>query len=169
MNAHTNIRVTQAQIGQVLDDLNLFLADDEQFKLDMIEGETDLFEVVRALLNGNEDDEGIVNSLDAQIADREARKDRAKHRITRRKAAITSLMDTARLTKLPLPEATLSLRTLQPRPKVTDVDALPDAFCTISTVRKPDKDAIDVAIEGGATIPGVVMTNGGTSLTVRRK
>jgi hypothetical protein len=163
------IKIAKRDIDRVLDDLNAFLGEDEQLKLDMLEGETGLFEIIRQLLNENEADEGIILALEEQIGSRQLRKERAKARIDRRKTAMSQLMDCAQTTKLGLPEATLSLRTLQPRPKVVDVDELPDAFVKISQVRKADNDAIAVAIEGGATIPGVVMTNGGSSLTVRRK
>jgi len=164
-----SINVAKAQIGQVLDALNHFLDDDEQLKLDMLEGETDLLSIVRRLLEENEADEGAILALESQVEQRRLRKERAKYRIERRKVAIGSLMDTAQLTKLALPEATLSLRTLKARPKVTDADALPDAFVTLSQVRKPDLEAIAAAVEQGAAIPGVTITNGGSSLTVRRK
>jgi len=39
----------------------------------------------------------------------------------------------------------------------------------IETVRKPDREAIDAAFERGETVPGVTVTNGGSSLTIRRK
>jgi hypothetical protein len=169
MNIHTQIRIAHRDIARVLDDLGAFLEDDEQLKVDMIEGQTDLFDVVRAILNANEDDEGTIEVLEQQIGARQIRKDRAKARIERRKQAITSLMDCAGLTKLQLEEATLSLRTLLPRPKVADADALPPAFVNETIIRKPDLDAIKVAVEQGAEIPGVVMTNGSSSLTVRRK
>jgi len=163
------ITLARSQIEGVLDALNHFLHDDEQLRLDMLEGETDLFAVVRRLLNDNEEDEGVILALKSQVEDRKARKDRAEHRIEKRKAAIASLMECAQLAKLPLPEATLSLRTLQPRPKVTDLDALPDEFVTIQQVRKPDLETIAAALEPGVTIPGVTMTNGGVSLSVRRR
>lgn len=165
-----DIKLAKGQISRVLDDLNAFLAsDDEALKLDMIEGETTMFEVCRRLLDDCETDDGIILALDEQIDARKSRKDRAKTRIERRKAAITSLMDSAFLTKLALPEATLSLRTIQPRPKVVDIEQVPAAFRIIETIIKPDNNAIAVAIEGGTEIPGVVMTNGSSSLTIRRK
>jgi len=166
---HEAINLTRNAIGQVLEGLNHFLDEDEQLKLDMLEGETPFLEVVRALLDANEADEGTIKALDEQIEARRLRKERAKYRIERRKATIGSLMDCARLTKLALPEATLSLRTLGSRPKVTDVDALPDEFVTIHHVRKPNLEMIAAAIEPGVVIPGVTLTNGGVSLTVRRK
>lgn len=168
MNQHVEIKLAKAQIGGVMDALQHFLGD-EELKLDMLEGETRLNEIVSALLAANEDDEGVIASLDAQIDVRAERRQRFEARIEGRKKAIASLMDCAALTKLPLPEATISLRTLQPRPKVVEADELPDTFVKVSEVRKPDLEAIKEAVERGETIPGVVMTNGGSSLTVRRK
>lgn len=169
MNIHHKLRVTKAQISGVLDGLQHFLGDDHQLKLDMLEGETALLDVISLLLAENEDDEGIISALDTQIDERGLRIERAKARIDKRKTAIISLMDCAAETSLKLPEATLSLRTLKPRPKVSDAEQLLDDFVIETIVRKPDTEAIAAAIEGGATIPGVTMTNGGSSLTVRRK
>lgn len=171
MNQHVEIKLAKAQIGNVLEALNHFLSDDDEaLKLDMLEGETSLNEIVSRLLADNEDDEGIIAALDAQIDIRAERKQRLQRRIEGRKTAIGSLMDCACITKLPLPEATLSLRTLQTRPKVVDVNLLPIGFYSDKVVRQADMDAIKEAIEAGHPIPsGVVMTNGGSSLTVRRK
>jgi hypothetical protein len=166
---HTDIRLAQRDISRILDDLALFLENDEQFKLSTLEGETDLFEIASKLLDANADDEGLIASLDQRIADINIRKDRAKLRIERRKSALVSLMDCAQIKKLPLPEATVSLRTILPRPKVADHGALPDEFVTIQQVRKPNIEAIEEAIERGEQIPGVTMTNGCASLSVRRK
>lgn len=168
MNKFAEIRLAKAQIGSVMEALARFL-DDEALKLDMLEGETSLNEIVARLLADNEDDEGIITALDAQVDVRAIRKERIQNRIEARKKAIGYLMDCAQITKLHLPEATLSLRTIQPRPKVVDTDELPADFVKVTEVRKPDLEAITNAVERGETIPGVVMTNGGSSLTVRRK
>lgn len=170
MNAHAQIRVAKGEISRVLSILALTpgLDLDEQLKLSTLEGETELNEIVSQLLADNEADEGDVAALETQIDVRKERKDRFKHRIESRKAAIASLMDCARITKLPLPEATVSLRTLQPAPKVIDEDALPDEF--VKLVRKPDTQAIKAAFEEGKPLPpGVILSNGGASLTIRRK
>lgn len=171
MNTHVAIKLAKVDIGRALSILELCpdLDVDEQLKLSTLEGETELNEIVSLLLSLNEDDEGMIEQIKAQIDGRRERVERFKHRIETRKSTIVSLMDTAMLTKLPLPEATVSVRTLGPRLKVTDADALPDAFTIPVTTRKPDMEAIEAAVEKGAVIPGVVMTNGGTSLTVRRK
>lgn len=164
-------RVAKTDITRILSVLALTpgLELDEQLKLSMLEAETELFEVVRALLNENENDDGIIAALNTQVQDRVDRSLRASRRIEARKKAISSLMDCAGETTLKLPEATLSLRTLKPRPKVFDAEQLPDGFYATVTTKKPDHDAINAAFERGEQIPGVTLTNGGASLTVRRK
>lgn len=168
---YVNIKTAKVDIRRALAILELCpdLELDEQLKLSTLEGETELNEVVSALLSGNEDDEGMIAQVKEQIDVRKERIARFERRIETRKNAIVSLMDTAQLTKLPLPEATVSLRTLSGRPKVIDLDALPSAFVTEEVVRKPNNEAIAEAFGRGETIPGVVRTNGAASLTVRRK
>jgi hypothetical protein len=82
MNAHLKIRVAKVDIQRVIASLELCpgFNDDEQLKADMLEGETELFEIVRRLLNENEDDEGAILALKAQIEDRNIRKARAEQR-----------------------------------------------------------------------------------------
>lgn len=171
MNVHVATKLAKIDIGRALSILELCpdLDVDEQLKLSALEGETQLNEIVSLLLAMNEDDEGMIGQIKEQIGVRRERIGRFERRIETRKNAIVSLLDTAHLTKLPLPEATVTLRTLQPRIRVTDPDLLPDAFTIPVTTRKPDTEAIEAAVEKGAVIPGVVMTNGGASLTVRRR
>jgi prolyl-tRNA synthetase len=165
------IRVAKIDIQRIVASLELCpgFNDDHRLKTDMLEGETGLNEIVSALLAENEDDDGLIAALDEQVDVRSIRIERAKARIEARKKAIISLLDCARETTLKLPEATLSLRTLKARPKVTDADQLPDEFVTVETLRKPNREAIDAAFERGQPIPGVTITNGGASLSIRRK
>lgn len=171
MNHHVAIKTAKVDITRALAILELCpdLEVDEQLKLSTLEGETELTEIVSMLLAENEDDEGTIEAVKAQIVMRRERIERFERRMETRKNAIVSLMDTARQTKLPLPEATVTLRTLRPRPKVLDADALPDGFFTEQVIRKPDMDAINAAFEAGKPVPGVTVTNGGASLSVRRK
>lgn len=156
--------LTVLQVKAIMDMLGDELADDEELKLDTLEGETDLFELVSRLLERIENAEGDKAALVSQIQDRNERKARAEKRIDAHRTAIMALMETAQLDRLPLPEATCSLRKIAPKPMVVDESLLPDELCRIS--RKPDMAAIK---QLEAVIPGVAMDNGGTSLTIRRK
>lgn len=172
MNQHLAIRIARTDIQRVLASLKLapgFDPEDEDLKRDMLEGETGLHEVVSQLLAENEDDEGLIAAIDEQVTARGIRAERAEKRIEARKAAIASLMDCAQETTLKLPEATISLRTLKSRPKVVAVDELPPEFREVVSTYKPKMEAIKAAFEAGQSIPGVMVTNGGSSLTVRRK
>jgi hypothetical protein len=169
MNHHVAIKTAKVDIRRAIAILEL-CPDwdlDEQLKLSTLEGETELNEIVSELLAENEDDEGMIAQIKAQIELRRERIARFERRIEARRNAIVSLMDTAQITKLPLPEATISLRTLLPSPKVANEDELPEAYTKI--IRKPDMEAIRAAFQQGIPIPGVVISNGGASLTVRRK
>jgi len=138
--------------------------DDERLLLDTLEGETDLFELVRKLLDGIETDEGDKAILAEQMDARKVRRDRCDARIKARREAVAALLECAGLDKLSLAEATLSLRKMAPKPIVTDAEALPDEFVTFT--RKPNLAAIK---EAQTMPPGVALDNGGTSLTIRRK
>lgn len=161
------IDLTKMQVGAVAAMLRDVLNEDERLYLDTLEGETDLYEIVRRLLNEMEADQGIQLALQEQINDRLSRKARAAEREKHTRQAILALIECAGLTKLALPEATFSVRKVAPKAIVTDDAAVPDDFCKFT--RKPDLAAIKAGLEAGAAIPGVSMDNGGTSLTVRRK
>jgi hypothetical protein len=159
--------LTKIQVESVAAMLRDELAEDERAYLDTLEGETNLYEITRRLLNEIEADESNINGLAEQIADRAARKQRAGKRIEANRTAIMALIECARLDKLTLPEATLSVRKVPPKPIVTDEAAVPDEFCKIT--RKPDMAAIKAGVEAGRAVSGVTFDNGGVSLTVRRK
>ena len=159
------IDLAQSQIAAVA--AMLANDDDDQLKLDTLEGETDLFEISRRILNRIEEDEGAVSVLSEQISDRQARKQQAQRRIERRREALMALMECGKLDKLPLPEATLSVRKVAPKAVVTDEAAVPDDYC--KTIRRPDMAAIKAGVEAGRAIPGIALDNGGASLTIRRK
>lgn len=159
--------LTRIQIEAVAAMLRDELADDERAYLDTLEGETDLYEWASRLLDRIEDDEGNKAKLAEQISDRQARKARADSRIEANRQALMALLDCARLDKLTLPEATISVRSVPPKPFVADEAAVPDDYCRTS--RKPDMAAIKAGVEAGAVIEGVSFDNGGQSITIRRK
>lgn len=166
---HLAVKTVKGDVRRALAILELCpdLELDEQLKLSTLEGETELVELVSILLAQNEDDEGVIAAVKEQIGVRKERIGRFERRVETRRNAILALMDCAMLTKLPLPEATVSVRNLGPRMKIVDEDQIPEAFKI--PVMVPDRDAIEEAVTHGATIPGVIMTNGGASLTIRRK
>jgi hypothetical protein len=135
---------------------------DEQLLLDCLEGQTNVFEMAKTLLEMIEAEEGNIEALTAQMAARKERRDRAAKRIEQYRTAIMAMMESGGIDKLPLPEATCSLRKVAPKLIVTDENLLPDELCKIT--RKPDMAAIRAA----GNVAGTAFDNGGVSLTIRR-
>lgn len=152
--------------------IRLYLAeefcDDEELLLDTLEGETNLFECVRSLLNGIEDDEGSKATLTIQMDDRKQRRDRCDARIQVRRNAIAMLMETAGVDKLPLPEATVSYRMTSPKIEINDPAAVPDEYTEIKRV--PVKSRINDAFAADAELPNWLRVEPAKpSITIRRK
>lgn len=143
------------------------LADDEELRLDTLEGETDFNRIMSRLVRvRNEklaDAEGLASYM-ADLSDRKARQVRAADGV---KALMLSLMSVADLPKLVLPEATISVTKPRASVDVTDVQALPQG--TFSIVRQPDKTAIKAQLEAGDDVPGATLKFSDPGLTVRVK
>lgn len=143
------------------------LAEDEELRLDTLEGETDFNRIMSRLVRTrNEklaDAEGLGTYI-SELSDRKARHARAADGV---KALMLSLMSVADIPKLVLPEATISVTKPRTSVDVLDIDALPQG--TFSTVRQPDKAAIKSMLEAGDDVPGAALKTGDASLTVRVK
>lgn len=143
------------------------LADDEQFRADVMEGETAINDVLARLVNVSRDAETMAEAVKARKLEIGERQSRFERKAEAARKLILSVMEKAELPKIQLTEATLSMRHLPPAPIVQDVDALPDNCVRIE--RKPDMKAIKAELEGGREVPGIAMSNGRPSLTIRTK
>lgn len=165
-NIHANVQFLNQQIDALLLE-HPELADDTDFRHDVFEGQTSIDHVLSKLVETALDAAAMADAIKArkgELADRQSRferKDEAMRKL------ILSVMERAELPKIQLTEATLSMRQLPPSPIITDATALPDNCVRIE--RKPDMKAIKAEIEGGRDVPGVAMSNGRPSLTVRTK
>lgn len=164
-----NLNLTLAQVHA----LRLMLVEtgddgDERLLVDMVEGETDAFEIVRKLLNEIEIDDGIQAALTEQMAVRKARRDRSEARNEKRRDAIAAIMACVGIDKLPLAEATVSLRTLPAKIAVNDPTAVPEEYTKPNP--KPDMDVIKSAFKPGDALPNWLRIEPERpSITIRRK
>lgn len=143
------------------------LAEDEQFRADVLEGETNIQDVLTRLVNVSRDAETMAEAVKARKQEIGERQNRFERKAEAARKLILSVMEKADLPKIQLTEATLSMRVLPPAPIVQDADALPDNCVRIE--RKPDMKAIKAELEGGREVPGIAMSNGRPSLTIRTK
>lgn len=138
--------------------------DDEQVNHDIVEGETSLLEAIDAALGEMRDCEVIVDGCKSVESQIEARRKKAQDRSTRLRGLIEQAMVVADMSTVKLPTATVTVRSVKPKPVITDEAAIPARYW-----KQPDpvldRSAINKSDE---EIPGVTMSNGGTSLQIRR-
>ena len=143
------------------------LVEDGQLLLDMIEAETDLDTVASRILDEELESICISNAARSRRADLSERIARFDRRIDAMRSLLKSLMRTAGIDKLVLPEATVSITKARESVVITDPDAVPSQLCKL--IRQPDKDAIGKALKAGELIPGAALVAGEAGLTIRTK
>ena len=140
---------------------------DEETRHDMAEGETSLFEAIDAALDEIDQCAEIEAGCAAQIDAYKARLDKFKTRAERLRGMIEQAMVVADVPSIRRPRATLTVKAVKPAPIVSDEAAIPSRFWKPQPP-KLDKAAINQAVKDGETVAGVTMTNGGTTLQIRR-
>lgn len=143
------------------------LADDEELRLDTLEGETDFNRIMSRLVRVRNEKLAEAEGLGSYIGDLSERKARQVRGADGVKSLMLSLMSAADVPKLVLPEATISVTKPRSSVEVTDVGALPQG--TFTTVRQPDKAAIKAQIDAGEDVPGATLKISEPGLTVRTK
>ena len=143
------------------------LAEDETLRSDMIEAETDLPALASKIVQVRAERLAYAEGLNGLIKDMTARRDRFARGADGLKALLLRIMATAKLPKLTLPEATISITPGRSTVSIEDVEQLPQG--TFTLVRQPDKAAIKAMIEAGEDVPGAALVTSENTLTVRTK
>ena len=142
--------------------------DDVELRADMLEGETDLYEMIERILAWIEEDEGNSAALEKQIMERKIRLARFEGRIERKREMISALLDIAKLNKIELPEATISKRLGKAKLVIVSDDAVPSKYQ--ATKKSPNKSAINTAFEEVEKLPNwLIREDPKPILTVRRR
>lgn len=141
------------------------LAEDEALRADMIEGSTDAFAVLGMIVATMRDADTMRKAIAERADAMWSRAARYERREKAMRALAQRIMEAADLRKVELPEATLSIRAVAPSLIITDEASLPDWAWRVK--REPDKAAIKERMKVGDFVPGVEMSNGGTTLSVR--
>jgi hypothetical protein len=141
------------------------LADDDVLRADMLDGSTDIGDILTSLIHTIQDTTALKEGTEARLDELKARGERFTKRTKFVRALIFKIMETAKLKKLELPEATLSIRN-NPQQIVGDPDAaaLPDELVRIK--REPDKQKIREALLAGQEVPGCALSNAPPSLMI---
>ena len=148
--------------------LETLSADDEDLARDMIEGETSLVETIAHLVAHEGEDKAVLAGLDVFADALETRKARIKARIETRRALLGSALEIAGLTKLETPTGTVALSKVAPKAIILEEADIPSQFWKTG---KPtlDKKALTDALKSEQQIPGAMLSNGGVTVTIRRR
>jgi hypothetical protein len=141
---------------------------DEETLRDTLEGISSLPEALAAVVRSYLDDLMVAAALGMRIGDMQARLSRIESRVDKKRATITQVMEKADIKKLEQPDFTASLRAIPPGLVVGDESLVPADYWRPQPA-KLDKRGLLAALNGGASVPGVGLGNGGTTLSVRTK
>ena len=143
------------------------LADDEDLRADVLEGETDLHAVLERLHEIEINAEIMMNGIAQRANDLRDRKARYEHKAEVARAMMRKVLSRADLTKVELPEATISVQSGRDSVHIDDPDAVPSQLC--KTTVTPDKAAIKKALQQGELVPGAVLVRSSDTISIRRK
>ncbi|MGY2995488.1 siphovirus Gp157 family protein [Mesorhizobium sp. URHB0026] len=143
------------------------LEEDESLRSDMIDGETNATRIIERALAEQQGAEMMVGAVKAREIDLAARRGRYERKSEAMRSLIKSIMRAAKLDKITLTEASLSLTKARQTVGIEDLDQLPQGY--FKTTRQADKAAIKSALEQGEQIPGAFLVTGDMGLTIRTK
>jgi hypothetical protein len=142
-------------------------AQDDDLAHDMIEGETDFFEAVERVLSEIDECEIMqagIKDMQKRLSDRLAR---VSGRADRLRGLIDQAFQMAEIKSHKFASATISTKTVPRKLIVTDESQIPARFYEPQPP-KLDRKALLDAMKAGEGVPGADMSNGGTTIQIRR-
>jgi hypothetical protein len=139
---------------------------DEQLILDMIEGETNLHELILKIEDNIAEHDMNAEAVSLRIAKLQDRKARFKRSSETLRTIILSAMDKAGIRKIQGEGATITVKVKPTALIVNEESVLPSNY--FKTETKLDKKKLLSALKEGSEIEGAELDNGGISLQIRR-
>jgi len=164
---HTSALTREAQAARdLIAKLKDIIGDDEDFAMDVIEGQTSLVEVVNSLIAQEGEDEAHIRAIQEYATKLSARALNINARIERRRNALLAAFQNAGVKSLRCPLGTVGIRPTPAKAIPTDESIIPDEFWK---PRDPvlDKRALLAALKEGRTVPGATLSNGGVTISIR--
>ena len=158
--------ILRAQIAALLAE-HPELAEDEELRLSALEGQTDTFELLAAVVAEIRDAQTMRAAIEERIATLVLRAHRFERREQFHRAFAQRIMNAVELRKATLPEATLSVRPAPQSVRVIQPDFIPEQFWRVK--REPDLSAIKTALKSGGDVPGAALSNAADVLAIISK
>lgn len=140
--------------------------EDEEFAHDVVEGETELVEAVERALCEIDNQQVIVDGCTVRANVLAERRSKAKRRIDRIRALVEQALLIADVPTIKAPTGTVTVRNLPPKRIVTEEADIPAEFWKQGEPVLDSKALKDADLSD--EIPGTALTNGSTSLSIRR-
>ena len=140
-------------------------AEDQQLIADMIDGETNALDIVRALIRFSIESGSLADAAKERMEALKHRRDRFLQRSETARNTALAMLNALECGKLEEPDFTASIT--KGRPKLVTTGEPPDAFARVT--REWDKVAAKAAIEAGQNVEGAMLSNSPPSLTIRTK
>jgi hypothetical protein len=141
---------------------------DDQTIRDTLEGETNLHEMIAAVIRSALVDEALSAGLRKRLEDMKERLTRLEERGAKKRQLALAAMDEVGLSKLQQSDFTASTRPGSPSLLVTAEDEVPSPYW-VPQPPKLDRQALLGELKRGADIPGVQLNNPNPVLVVRTK
>lgn len=142
-------------------------AEDEVLIHDTIEGETDFFESVERALDEITECEIIATGIAEMQKRLSDRLTRTKNRSEKLRGLIDQAFQMAEIKSHKFASATITMKAIPQKLIVTDESQVPARFFKPQPPKLDRKELLD-AIKSGEIIPGADMSNGGTTIQIRR-
>lgn len=141
--------------------------DDDDLFMTVIEGETQLVEMVNALVAQIAIDEAMAGGVKTHITAMRSRQERIETRVDALRDVLAEALVAMGVKKHEAPTGTVSLAPAPPKVVVTDACQVPDELW-----RQPDPvldlAAIRQRLKDELPVPGAMLSNGGMSVRIRR-
>lgn len=143
------------------------LAGDEQAVADMVEGETDLHSAIAIAADRIAENDALVDAIKSRADALGVRRKRLEAQSDLLRSAIGVAMEVATIKRLQLSEATITLKATPVSAIVMDEAAIPARFWKPQEP-KLDKRAVLDALKAKEAVPGAALSNGGSTVQIRR-
>jgi hypothetical protein len=141
---------------------------DEQTLADTVEGLTDLYEIIAAIIRAALADEALATGLKGRIAEMQDRLERLQDCAAKRRRIAKDVMIELDLKKITAPDFTVSIRPGTPALLVLDEAAVPSIYWEPREPRLNRQELLN-ELKGGAEVEGVALSNPEPILSVRTK
>jgi len=162
----------ETEAARVLRENLADIIQDEDDARDFVEGETNLNEAIELAIKQEGEDAAAIDAIDEYITALKTRKDRIKRRIDFTRMAIAVAMGQAGHKKIDTPFGTVSLRHVPPKAIPTDETLIPKEYWKLPDPKldlaKLTAEMRDRSKAGKPLVPGVTLSNGSETVTIRR-